>query len=148
MPKSENNINKNCLQRFLENNKKGRTGDCKIAKSLLKNRLLRFKSHPHGVFGVWHLLKSHFENRHKKPRSLTTSGFFGVASIKDAQYVLYSRFRCHGEKVNRIKGFGVFETVLCASLIDANHFKTLLRKRITQKYNRSDPENDTYPLLC
>lgn len=30
----------------------------------------------------------------KKPRSLTTSGFFGVASIKDAQYGLCDRFRC------------------------------------------------------
>ena len=33
-----------------------------------KHLLLKFKSHPHGVLGVWHLLKSHFENRHKKPQ--------------------------------------------------------------------------------
>ena len=33
-----------------------------------KHLLLKFKSHLRGDFGVWHLLKSHFENRHKKPQ--------------------------------------------------------------------------------
>lgn len=31
-----------------------------------KHLLLKFKSHLHGDFGVWHLLKLHFENRYKK----------------------------------------------------------------------------------
>ena len=33
-----------------------------------KHLLLKFKSRPHGVFCVLHLLKLHFENRHKKSR--------------------------------------------------------------------------------
>ena len=59
----------------------------KIAKYPLKSRLFKFKSHPHGVFGVWHLLKSHYEKWvQKTPDALRHLGFFGVASIKDAQY--------------------------------------------------------------
>ena len=33
----------------------------KIAKSSLKNRLFKFRSHPHGDFGIWHLLYSHYK---------------------------------------------------------------------------------------
>ena len=31
----------------------------KIAKSFLKNRLFKFRSHPHGDFGIWHLFRMH-----------------------------------------------------------------------------------------
>ena len=76
----------------------------------------------------------------KKPRSLTTSGFFGVASIKDAQYVLYRLNRCHPQKVNKIKGFRVFETVLSASLIDA----TLHARRVFCFFTELSAQR-TYP---
>ena len=33
--------------------------DQKITQTPLKSRLFKFKSHPHGVFGVWHLLRMH-----------------------------------------------------------------------------------------
>ena len=89
-----------------------------------KHLLLKFKSHLRGDFGVWHLLKSHFENRHKKPQKP-----YGIWD-----FLLWHLFRMHN---------------MCyLDKIDANHFKTLLRKRITQKNNRSDSKNDTYPLLC
>ena len=38
----------------------------KNRKSPLENRLFMFKSHPRGAFDIWHLLKLHVENRHKK----------------------------------------------------------------------------------
>jgi len=44
--------------------------------------------------------------------------------------VLYSQFRCHGEKVNKIKALSVFEAVLCASKIDAYCSRTLLTHSI------------------
>ena len=34
-------------------------------------------------------------------------------------FVLYRQFRCHGGKVNKIKGDATFEAILCASKIDA-----------------------------
>ena len=34
-------------------------------------------------------------------------------------FVLYSQFRCHGEKVNKIKGLWCFERISSASKIDA-----------------------------
>jgi hypothetical protein len=30
-------------------------------KNLLKSQSVKFKSHPHGVFGVWHLLKHYLK---------------------------------------------------------------------------------------
>ncbi len=33
----------------------------KIAKSPLKSRLFKFRSHPHGDFIYWHLPKLHYE---------------------------------------------------------------------------------------
>ena len=63
-------------------------------------------------------------------------------------FVLYRQFRCHHGKVKKIKVFWTFRGFWSVDKIDANHFKTLLRKRITQKNNRSDSKNDTYPLLC
>jgi len=52
----------NCIQIFFETNE--RRGDCATEKSQnlpLKVLLFKFKSHPHGVFGVWHLPKLHCE---------------------------------------------------------------------------------------
>ena len=91
------------------------TARLKNRKSPLENRLFMFKSRPRGYFGIWHLLKLHYENGHKKPRSLMASGFLGLASILDAQYVLYRQFRCHHGKVNKIKGFDILEAVSCAT---------------------------------
>ena len=52
--------------------------DRKITQTPLKSRLFKFKSHPHGVFGVWHLLKSHYEKWvQKSPEALRHLGFFG-----------------------------------------------------------------------
>ena len=51
-----------------------------------KHLLLKFNSHPHGDFGVWHLLKLHFENRHKKNQKPYGIWVFGLASKLDAQY--------------------------------------------------------------
>ena len=45
------------------------------------------------------------KNEYKKPRSCFASGLFALASILSTQHVLYSQFRCHPEKVNKIKGF-------------------------------------------
>ena len=43
-----------------------------------KRILLKFKSRPHGVFGVWHLLKSHYEKWvQKSPEALRHPGFLG-----------------------------------------------------------------------
>ena len=43
-----------------------------------KHLLLKFKSRPHGVFGVWHLLKSHYEKWvQKSPEALRHPGFLG-----------------------------------------------------------------------
>ena len=43
-----------------------------------KSRLFKFKSHPHGVLGVWHLLKSHYEKWvQKSPEALWHLGFLG-----------------------------------------------------------------------
>ena len=69
----------NSLQIFFWNKrKKGRLCDWKIAKSPLKSGLFKFKSHPHGVFGVWHLLKSHYEKWvQKSPEALRHLGFLG-----------------------------------------------------------------------
>ena len=68
-----------CLQRFFRNLwKKGRLCDWKIAKSPLKSRLFKFKSHPHIVFGVWHLSKLYYEKWvQKSPEALWHLGFFG-----------------------------------------------------------------------
>ena len=42
----------------------------------LKSRLFKFKSHPHDVFAVWHLLKSHYEKWvQKNPEALWHLGF-------------------------------------------------------------------------
>ena len=41
-----------------------------------KHLLLKFKSRPHGVFCVWHLLKSHYEKWvQKSPEALRHLGF-------------------------------------------------------------------------
>ena len=43
-----------------------------------KSRLLKIKSHPHGVFCVWHLLKSLYEKWiQKSPEALLHLGFLG-----------------------------------------------------------------------
>ena len=43
-----------------------------------KHLLLKFKSRPHGVFCVWHLLKSHYEKWvQKSPEALRHLGFLG-----------------------------------------------------------------------
>ena len=43
-----------------------------------KHLLLKFKSRPHGVFCVWHLLKSHYEKWvQKSPEALRHPGFLG-----------------------------------------------------------------------
>jgi len=34
--------------------------DFLVAQTPLKSRLFKFKSHPHGIFDVWHLQKSHY----------------------------------------------------------------------------------------
>ena len=48
----------------------------KIAKSSLKNRLFKFRSHPHGDFGIWHLLYSHYKKWVQKiPEALRHLGF-------------------------------------------------------------------------
>jgi hypothetical protein len=45
----------------------------------LKSRLFKFKSHPHDVFAVWHLLKSHYEKWvQKSPEALRHLGFLSV----------------------------------------------------------------------
>ena len=44
--------------------------------------------------------------------------------------VLYSQFRCHSEKVNKIKGFRLSEAISCASKIDAYCSRTLLTHSI------------------
>ena len=52
----------NCIQKFFETNE--RRGDCATEKSQnppLKVLLFKFKSHPHGVFDVWHLPKLNCE---------------------------------------------------------------------------------------
>ena len=42
----------------------------------LKSRLFKFKSHPHGDFGIWHLLKLLYEKRAQKiPKALWHLGF-------------------------------------------------------------------------
>lgn len=43
-----------------------------------KHLLLKFKSRPHGVFGVWYLLKLHCEKWvQKSPEALRHPGFLG-----------------------------------------------------------------------
>ena len=41
--------------KFFEIYEKRGDSAIKNRKTLLKSRLFKFKSHPHGVFGVWHL---------------------------------------------------------------------------------------------
>ena len=45
-------------------------------------------------------------------------------------FLLYSQFRCHAQKVNKIKGVATFEAVLCASLIDDYCSRILLTHSI------------------
>ena len=70
-------LDTNSLQIFFEiNEKKERPDDWRIAKSPLQSRLFKFKSHPHDVFAVWHLLKSHYEKWVQKiPEALRHLGF-------------------------------------------------------------------------
>ena len=48
----------------------------KLQKLPWKNRLFKFRSHPHGDFGIWHLLYSHYEKWVQKiPDALWYLGF-------------------------------------------------------------------------
>ena len=78
---------------FLNKRKKGSLCDWKITQTPLKSRLFKFKSHPHGVFGVWHLLKSHYEKWvQKSPEALRHLGFLGWHPLRMHNMKLTSLF--------------------------------------------------------
>ena len=46
-----------------------------------KSRLVKWESHSHSVFDIWHLQNRYLKMSRKKPRHLVTSGLFWCASI-------------------------------------------------------------------
>ena len=56
---------------------------------------------------------------------------------EEMECVLYSQFRCHGEKVNKIKEFGVWETVSSATLIDTAYFNN-------DRYSSESPDKTVF----
>ena len=55
-----------------------------------KHLLLKFKSHLHGDFGVWHLLKSHYEKwAQKSPEALWHLVFLGCTANFDAYFSFF-----------------------------------------------------------
>ena len=74
--------------------------DKKITQTPLKSRLFKFKSHPHGVFGVWHLLKSHYEKWvQKSPEALRHLGFLGWHPLRMHNMVAEMGFEPHDLRV-------------------------------------------------
>ena len=74
--------------------------DKKITQTPLKSRLFKFKSHPHGVFGVWHLLKSHYEKWvQKSPEALRHLGFLGWHPLRMHNMVAGVGFEPHDLRV-------------------------------------------------
>ena len=74
--------------------------DKKITQTPLKSRLFKFKSHPHGVFGVWHLLKSHYEKWvQKSPEALRHLGFLGWHPLRMHNMVAEVGFEPHDLRV-------------------------------------------------
>ena len=51
-----------------------------------------------------------------------------IVSTMESFFVLYSQFRCYGEKVNKTKGGWILDVVLCASQIDES-FKFSLNQQ-------------------
>ena len=85
---------------FLNKRKKGSLCDWKITQTPLKSRLFKFKSHPHGVFGVWHLLKSHYEKWvQKSPEALRHLGFLGWHLLRMHNMVAEMGFEPHDLRV-------------------------------------------------
>ena len=74
--------------------------DKKITQTPLNSRLFKFKSHPHGVFSVWHLLKSHYEKWvQKSPEALRHLGFFGWHPLRMHNMVAGVGFEPHDLRV-------------------------------------------------
>ena len=74
--------------------------DKKITQTPLKSRLFKFKSHPHGVFYVWHLLKSHYEKWvQKSPEALRHLGFLGWHPLRMHNMVAEMGFEPHDLRV-------------------------------------------------
>ena len=74
--------------------------DKKITQTPLKSRLFKFKSHPHGVFYVWHLLKSHYEKWvQKSPEALRHLGFLGWHPLRMHNMVAGMGFEPHDLRV-------------------------------------------------
>ena len=74
--------------------------DKKITQTPLKSRLFKFKSHPHGVFYVWHLLKSHYEKWvQKSPEALRHLGFLGWHPLRMHNMVAEAGFEPHDLRV-------------------------------------------------
>ena len=74
--------------------------DKKITQTPLKSRLFKFKSHPHGVFGVWHLLKSHYEKWvQKSPEALRHLVFLGWHPLRMHNMVAEMGFEPHDLRV-------------------------------------------------
>ena len=62
-----------------------------------KHLLLKFKSHLRGDFGVWHLLKSHYEKWvQKSPEALRHLGFFGWHPLR-----MHNMYRAAEKDISR-----------------------------------------------
>ena len=67
-----------------------------------KHLLLKFKSHLRGDFGVWHLLKSHYEKWvQKSPEALRHLGFLGWHPLRMHNMVAEVGFEPHDLRVMR-----------------------------------------------
>lgn len=90
-----------------------------------KRILLKFKSRPHGVFGVWHLLKSHYEKWvQKSPEALRHPGFLGWHPLR-----MHNMAGCTEKDISvnikiryRIFTFYIKDRVIVFSLEDISKF--------------------------
>ena len=97
-----------------------------------KHLLLKFKSHPHGDFGVWHLLKSHYEKWvQKSPEALRHLGFWSWHPNWMHNMVAEMGFAVDDQCSVRIF-FGLFA----------------IRRSDTTNYAMFDPDARGFALVC